>query len=111
MTEQKEAVTFTERCRLMLDDQPDQKEFTLSRSGLETLVLDGERYAALNSVSNKLLLTAREIASNRTMRIAESNAFLRGHWDDSLPRVIRQIANHSLKTIEVLNRESEEQQQ
>lgn len=40
---------FTDRCRKMLAEQPDQSEFTLSRAGLETLVLDSERYGASNA--------------------------------------------------------------
>jgi hypothetical protein len=54
---------------------------------------------------NELLITAREIAANTTMMVADAEAWLSGSWDESLPRVIRQIANHSLKTIEVRNRE------
>lgn len=41
-------ITFTEHCRQLLDAQPTQLEFTLSRAGLEVLVLDSERYGAMN---------------------------------------------------------------
>jgi hypothetical protein len=52
-----------------------------------------------------LLLACRRIASDTTMIASSSEAWLRGEWDDRLPDVIRRIANHSLKTIEVRNRE------
>lgn len=41
--------TFTEWCRRLLTEQPNQHEFTLSRPGLETLVLDSERYGEQNA--------------------------------------------------------------
>jgi hypothetical protein len=99
-----EAETFTERCRRMLDKDPSRIEFTLSRGGLETLVQDSERYGADNRRYNALLLTAREIASDTTMMARDSDAWLNGEWDDGLPTILRQVADHSLKTIGVLNR-------
>ena len=41
--------TFTDRCRRMLTDQPETREFTLSRAALEVLVSDSERYGELNA--------------------------------------------------------------
>jgi hypothetical protein len=41
--------TFTQRCRRLLAEQPTQIEFTISRAGLEVLVLDSERYGELNA--------------------------------------------------------------
>jgi hypothetical protein len=55
--------------------------------------------------TNELLLAAREIAANTTMMTADSNAWLDGSRDHLLPGLIRRIASHSLKTIEVQNRE------
>lgn len=48
-----EGMTFTERCRKMLIEQPDRTKFTLSRSALEVLVTDSERYAERNADEHK----------------------------------------------------------
>jgi|SRR5580704_3116988 hypothetical protein len=60
------AVTFTERCRRMLSEQPDQGEFTLSRGGLETLVLDSERYAERNRADAEKAAAAAALVARRT---------------------------------------------
>lgn len=41
-----QAESFTDRCRRLLNEQPAQAEFTLSRAGLKLLVADSERYGA-----------------------------------------------------------------
>jgi hypothetical protein len=40
---------FTTRCRRLLNEQPSQREFTISRAGLEVLVTDSERYGDQNA--------------------------------------------------------------
>lgn len=105
MIKQKDAETFTERCRKMLTAQPDQVEFALSRAGLEILIVDSERYAESNKASNELLSTCRDIASDTTTISADADGFIHGRWDSSLPRLMRQIADHSLKTIAVRRKE------
>jgi len=87
-----EAETFTDICRRLLNEQPDRAEFTLSRGALETLVQDSERYAASNKVSNELLLTAREIMSMTTTMTRDSDDWLAGGRDHSLPSRLRLIA-------------------
>lgn len=78
------AMTFTERCRKMLTDQPDQPRFTLSRGGLETLVLDSERYGELNAK-----LVADKLASNewaertRVRTLEEQVADLKAKYPDA----------------------------
>lgn len=97
--EGKDAETFTQRCRRMLSEQLEQKEFTLSRVGLETLVVGSESYGDANKVANELLLTARELASQTTMMTRNSDAWLGGEWDDNLSRTLRKIASGNLKII------------
>jgi hypothetical protein len=52
--------TFTDRCRRLLTDQPKQREFTVSRVGLETLVLDSERYGEANAKAVKQAIADQE---------------------------------------------------
>ncbi len=97
--------TFTERCRKMLAAQPSQSEFTLSRGGLEVLLLDSERYGQNNKAGSDLLMAARDIASDTTTMARDAEEWLSGNWDHQLPRLLREIADHRLKTIGVVNRE------
>ena len=66
--------TFTERCRRMLTEQPKQAEFTLSRGGLETLVLDSERLAERN------LESSRRHATHVSLTIEENMALIRRRY-------------------------------
>lgn len=100
-----DATTFTSKCRRMLDNQPDQAEFTLSRVGLEILVTGSERYAETSKTNNALLLTARAIASNTTTLDQNARAWTSGQWDENLPQLLKDVADHHKKTIDVLNRE------
>ena len=92
----KDAYTWTEKCRKLLDEQPNRGEFTITRGGLETLVLDSERVGQANKASVELLLAARHIASDTTMMNRDSDAWLEGHWDGSLAQTMREIASGSL---------------
>lgn len=68
MTDQESGFTFTERCRRMLAEQPSQAEFTLSRGGLETLVLDSERLAIMNAQAVREHLEEEERAERMRPR-------------------------------------------
>lgn len=73
-----EAETFTERCRRLLTEQPNQAEFTVSRAGLETLVLDNERYAALNREA-----VQRHLERRRLSDLSEQVEKLRARYPDA----------------------------
>jgi hypothetical protein len=71
MNDEPHAVTFTWRCRKLLADHPNQTQFTLSRRGLETLVLDSERYGELNAKLSAKSLAAKKYYESRRVRSLE----------------------------------------
>lgn len=88
----KEAETFTERARRMLLEQPQQQEFTLSRAGLEALVLDAERYAQRNGIANEVIIAARELVAKKQHLKADADDYLSGGQDRLLAQDLRNIA-------------------
>ncbi len=69
--------TFTGRCRRMLTEQPSQVEFTLSRQGFETLVVDAERYGLDRTKDQDFI----QVLGDALIKIrAEANK--RGVWSE-----------------------------
>jgi len=83
----------------MLTAQPERQEFTLSRAGLEVLVVDSERYATANKEQNEVLLAAREVAASTTMVTSDSDALLDGRCDHWLPHMLRDMAVGKLRAV------------
>lgn len=73
------AETFTARCRRLLSEQPNQLEFAVSRAGLETLVLDSERYAEQNAK----LLNDEHNEKWRYKHLDEQIADLKQRWPEA----------------------------